>query len=60
MDNRPVVGPHHWYPQRWRFWICRECYAPQRLHPRTEWVRPRRPGDHTYYGPDAPHFREGW
>jgi hypothetical protein len=54
------VSPHPWTPKRWRFWICRHCYAPKTLHPRTSWGRARPLGDNTYLSPRAPHFNEGW
>lgn len=54
------VAPHTWRRHGWRFWLCRHCYAPCSLHPRTAWVHARPLGDHTYLSPSAPHFREGW
>ena len=59
-DPTTCTAPHPWTRQRWRFWLCRHCYAPRPLHPRTTWVRARPLGDHRYIGADAPHFTEGW
>lgn len=53
------VCPHPWTRYGWRFWLCRHCYAPRALHPRTEWARSRSLADHTYLSAGAPHFREG-
>lgn len=55
-----LTAPHPWSPQRWRRWLCRHCYAPKPLHPRTEWVRSRPLGDTQYLSKNAPHFNGGW
>jgi hypothetical protein len=54
------TGPHGWERQGWRFWLCRHCYAPRALHPRTRFVRARPVGNHDYLSVRAPHFGEGW
>jgi hypothetical protein len=54
------VDPHDFARQGWRFWICRHCYTPRTLHPRTWWVRARPVHDHRYLSVHAPHFKEGW
>lgn len=59
-DNLSRVSPHQFERQGWRVWICRHCYAPRKLHPRTEWVRARPFADHRYLSENAPHFEEGW
>ncbi len=56
----PVVGPHEFGRQGWRWWLCRHCFAPRSLHPRDDWVRARPMHDHTYIGVSAPHWMEGW
>ena len=53
-------GPHAWQPKGWRRWICRHCYAPRALHPRTGWFRARPMHDNRYLSANAPHFNEGW
>lgn len=55
-----LAAPHPWSPQRWRWWLCRHCYGPKSLHPRTEWVTSRPLGDTQYLSKTAPHFNEGW
>lgn len=57
---RTTVEPHEFERAGWRRWLCRYCYAPKKLHPRTGWVRLRPLNDHTYLSVDAPHFDEGW
>lgn len=61
-DTATSAGPHDFHPvgRWWHWWICRHCYAPKALHPRTAWVRARPIGDNTYLSADAPHFKEGW
>jgi hypothetical protein len=54
------VAPHPFARRGWRWWICRHCYGPRCLHPRTGWVRARPLDNHTYLSADAPHFKEGW
>lgn len=62
MTNEPTnsVGPHPWTPKGWRLWLCRRCYAPRTLHPRTGWTRSRPLHDNQYLSVNAPHFNEGW
>ncbi len=60
MSEGTDVGPHGFVRNGWRWWLCRHCYAPKRLHPRRGWVRARPLGDRRYLSADAPHFREGW
>lgn len=55
-----TVEPHPFTRKGWRWWICRHCYAPRKLHPRHSWVRARTLHDNYYLSADAPHFREGW
>lgn len=61
MTEETKVGPHPFVRQgtAWRWWLCRHCYAPKSLHPRTGWVRARPLGDHTYLSANAPHFLRG-
>lgn len=59
-DPSSRSGPHHWQAKGWRFWLCRHCYAPKSLHPRTEWTRSRPLHDNQYLSANAPHFTEGW
>jgi len=40
--------------------ICDHCYAPPKLHPRTEHVKARALGDDRFIDATAPHFKEGW
>ncbi|WP_406444486.1 hypothetical protein OHB14_36560 [Streptomyces sp. NBC_01613] len=62
MTDEPTTntGPHPWAPKGWRYWICRHCYGPKSLHPRTGWVRSRPVHDNQYLSANAPHFNEGW
>ena len=55
-----TVAPHPWTPREWRRWICRHCYAPRSLHPRTGWVHARPLHDNRYLSAAAPHFKENW
>ncbi|HEY9410771.1 MAG TPA: hypothetical protein VIP77_14420 [Jiangellaceae bacterium] len=55
-----ATSPHPFARKGWRFWICRHCYAPRTLHPRTEWVRSRPLHRNDYLSANAPHFKEGW
>lgn len=57
-ENR--AGPHPFERTGLRWWLCRHCYAPKRLHPRRGWVRARTLGDRRYLSADTPHFNEGW
>ena len=63
---RPMKGPttatetHDFARKGWRFWICRHCYGPRALHPRTAWVQSRPVHDNRYLSANAPHFKEGW
>jgi hypothetical protein len=59
-EDAPKVAPHAFERVGWRVWLCRHCFGPRSLHPRTAWVRARPLGDHTYLSLDAPHFDEGW
>jgi hypothetical protein len=61
-DTEPTnsVSPHPWQPRGWRYWICRHCYAPKSLHPRTGWKRARPLNDNRYLSANSPHFKEGW
>lgn len=59
-DRKDLAGPHHWWGKGWRFWLCRECFAPRSLHPRTEWVTSRPVGNNHYLSANSPHFRHGW
>ena len=54
------VEPHDFNRKGWRFWLCRHCYAPKSLHPRTRWARAREYGDNQFISKNAPHFNEGW
>lgn len=54
------AAPHNFERLGWRWWLCRHCYAPRSLHPRTVWARSRPLGDRRYLAADAPHFSEGW
>lgn len=58
----PLNPPHDFRPlgRWWRWWLCRDCYAPKSLHPRGHWVRARAAGDHQYLSASAPHFSERW
>jgi hypothetical protein len=64
--NGPPLGatkatpPHDFERMGWRWWLCRHCFGPKSLHPRTVWVNARPVSDRTYLSPDAPHFGEGW
>lgn len=60
MSDGVTVGPHPFVQNGWRRWLCRHCYAPKSLHPRTSWVRARPLGDHRYLSARAPHFNAGW
>ena len=60
MDESVKAAPHGWSAKGWRFWLCRHCYAPKTLHPRTGWFRARPVHDNRYIGPNVPHFNEGW
>lgn len=55
-----LAPPHDFQAAGWRFWICSHCYAPRRLHPRTDWVIARAEGDTQFISAQAPHFEEGW
>ena len=59
-DQSTSSGPHDWARNGWRFWLCRHCYAPKSLHPRTGGVVARSRHINTYLSADAPHFTEGW
>ncbi|MEU6674792.1 hypothetical protein [Streptomyces sp. NPDC046925] len=59
-DHKNLAAPHGWARKGWRLWLCRHCYAPKALHPRTGWVVARHAHINTYLGADAPHFKEGW
>lgn len=59
-DHGTDVAPHGFERMGWRWWLCRHCFGPRSIHPRTAWVRARPLGDRTYLSPDAPHFDEGW
>lgn len=37
----PHVAPHDFARRGWRFWICRHCYAPRKVHPKKFWSRSR-------------------
>lgn len=54
------TAPHPWAPKGWRYWICRHCYAPRALHPRTVWAQSRPVHDNRYLSANAPHFESGW
>ena len=60
VDINVQTAPHEYVRNGWRFWLCRYCYAPRRLHPRRKWVYSRPMHDNTYYSADAPNFNEGW
>jgi hypothetical protein len=60
IDHPDQVSPHPFDRMGWRFWLCRHCYAPKSLHPRTGWVKARPYGDTEYLSAGAPHFKEGW
>jgi hypothetical protein len=55
MTERILRAPHEYKHKGWRFWLCKYCFAPPSLHPRTTFVRPRNSNE--YLSWDAPHFR---
>lgn len=55
------VEPHPYARMsRWRFWLCKHCFAPRKLHPRKEWVRARPLGDYSRYVAKDYHLMRGW
>lgn len=59
-DGEWKVSPHDFERNGWRFWLCRQCFAPRSLHPRREWVKARLANRNEYIDKGAPHFKEGW
>ncbi|MGV9816361.1 hypothetical protein ACWDTQ_31160 [Streptomyces cellulosae] len=55
-----LVDGHAFCRLGWRWWLCRNCFAPRALHPRTGWARARPLGDRRFLSAGAPHFRDGW